>query len=278
MMSILSQVKNNYAVIGNPVAHSVSPQIHTMFAEQTQRNVDYRRLLTDVDNFKGALDHFIQNGAKGANVTVPFKLDAFACCDELSQRAQFSGAVNTLSFGAEDGLIRGDNTDGLGLVRDITHNFGVEIKQKNILILGAGGAVRGILQPFFEQNPAHIFIANRTPQKAEALASEFSELGDIAGGSFESIPNIDFDIIINGTAASLTGEIPPIDQAIVHEHFCYDMVYGKAPTAFLKWAIEVGAKQAVDGLGMLVEQAAESFYIWEGVRPDTAPVIESLRS
>lgn len=277
-MSVLAQIKNHYAVIGNPIAHSVSPQIHTLFARQTQRNIDYTRLLADVDNFNGALDSFIKSGAKGANVTVPFKLDAFARCDKLSRRAQFAGAVNTLSFGAEDKLILGDNTDGIGLVRDITHNYDVALGQKNILILGAGGAVRGILQPFFEEKPAHIFIANRTPEKAKALADEFSELGDISAGGFESIPQIPFDIIINGTAASLSGDTPPIDQAIVRNRFCYDMVYGKAPTAFLQWATEAGARQAVDGLGMLVEQAAESFLIWEGVRPDTQPVINALRN
>ena len=278
VMSVLTQTKNHYAVIGNPVAHSVSPQIHAMFAKQTQRDIDYTRLLADVDNFNGALDEFIKSGAKGANVTVPFKLDAFARCNELSQRAQFAGAVNTLSFCAEGDLICGDNTDGIGLVRDITYNHGVALTHKNILILGAGGAVRGVLQPFFEQKPAHIFIANRTPQKAQVLADEFSELGDISAGGFESIPQISFDIIINGTAASLSGDTPPIDQAIVRNHFCYDMVYGKAPTAFLKWAKDAGARQTVDGLGMLVEQAAESFFIWEGIRPDTHPVINSLRN
>jgi shikimate dehydrogenase len=268
---------DRYAVMGNPIAHSLSPQIHTQFAQQTGQDIAYEALLVAEDGFAQAVTDFKQAGGKGLNVTVPFKQEAWALADELSERAQRAGAVNTLSLDGEQ--IIGDNTDGVGLLRDLTVNHGVTLKDKKILILGAGGAVRGVLVPLLKEGPTEIRIANRTKSRALELADDFGDLGTVIGCGFDELDGYEPEIVINGTAAGLKGEVPPVPEALFEsEPVAYDMMYGKdTPTAFEAWAEACGASLSVDGLGMLVEQAAESFFIWRGVRPDTRPVIESMR-
>ncbi len=268
---------DKYAVFGNPIKHSKSPQIHTAFVEQTGQQLSYRAHLVDEGKFADAARSFFDNGGKGLNVTVPFKIDAYHFADELSGRARRAGAVNTLAL-QEDGTIYGDNTDGTGLVRDICENMAWEVTNKRLLLLGAGGAVRGVLEPLIRLKPSHLLIANRTVEKAQRLAADFSDLGDVRGCSFEALNGNQFDLIINGTSASLSGELPPLPgHALTDEGCCYDMVYGSGPTPFMRWGAEHAAWAVADGLGMLVEQAAESFYIWRGVRPQTRPVIEAIR-
>ncbi|MBK8455284.1 MAG: shikimate dehydrogenase [Thiofilum sp.] len=271
----MAHTLDHYAVIGNPVQHSKSPQIHTLFAQQTAQALQYDKLLAPFDAFTATVQSFRAAGGKGCNVTVPFKQEAWTLATERSAYAERAGAVNTLSFHA-DGSIWGANTDGIGLVRDLMQNQGLVLKQKRILILGAGGAVRGVLQPLLEQQPAELVIANRTVSKAHELAQAFADLGQVSGCSFEAVIGR-FDVIINGTSASLQGELPPIPTTCINaETFCYDMMYSAKPTVFMQWAAEQGANQVVDGLGMLVEQAAEAFYIWRGVRPETQPVLQQL--
>jgi shikimate dehydrogenase len=263
--------------MGNPVAHSKSPQIHTLFAHQTGQELVYEAILVDLDSFSQAVATFRDNGGKGLNITVPFKQEAWTSVDEHSPRAKMAGAVNTIIFN-DDGRMFGDNTDGTGLVRDITDNYSTPLKDKNILLLGAGGAVRGVLGPILEQQPASLTLANRTVSRAVELADHFDTSGKITPCGFADLADKQFDIVINGTAASLEGEVPPLPDGILAAGaFCYDMMYGNKPTAFVDWSKQHGAAQSVDGLGMLVEQAAESFYLWRGVRPDTGPVIETLR-
>jgi shikimate dehydrogenase len=265
-----------YAVIGSPIKHSKSPMIHGRFAELTAEAVEYQAVLGDEQDFAGSVDQFRKAGGKGMNVTVPFKQDAFDYATEFSERAKRAGAVNTLVF-REDGSVFAENTDGVGIVRDITVNNGVSIQGKRVLILGAGGAVRGILEPLLSENPSEVIIANRTVSKAEQLADDFSDLGKLSGVGFELCDGT-FDLVINGTSASLAGELPPIPKSVItSETVCYDMMYGADMTVFNQWAQRLGAAQTIDGLGMLVEQAAESFYIWRGVRPDTTPVFQMLR-
>lgn len=266
---------DRYAVIGNPIAHSKSPDIHARFAAQTGQNLSYERLLAPLDGFAHTVRELIRQGGKGANVTVPFKLEAFALATSLSERAQAAGAVNTLSFGA--GEIIGDNTDGVGLVTDIVRNAGVAMAGKRVLLLGAGGAARGVILPILDQHPAQLVIANRTVEKAIALASYFAQHGRITASTFDALHE-PFDIVINATSASLADDLPPIAPTVFGAGaFAYDMMYGKEPTVFMRFAARHGAI-ARDGLGMLVEQAAESFHIWRGVRPDTAPVFAELRA
>ncbi len=267
-----------YAVIGNPIAHSMSPQIHTAFALETEQNLIYETLLADVGQFSEAVEEFKRKGGKGLNVTVPFKQDAWAWSGRRSERAERAGAVNTIIFN-KDGSSLADNTDGVGLVRDILHNHEEKIDQQRILILGAGGAVRGVLAPILTENPAQLVIANRTKKRATELANTFGDWGEVTGCGFSDLAGESFDLVINGTAASLQGEVPPLPSGVVtQKSFCYDMMYGKKEdTAFVLWAREQGAQCAVDGLGMLVEQAAESFYLWRGVRPETQPVLAALR-
>ncbi|MEW5837777.1 MAG: shikimate dehydrogenase [Pseudomonadota bacterium] len=267
----------HYAVIGNPIAHSKSPQIHSHFSAQTRQNMDYVRLLAPLDGFKQSVLDFRAQGGKGMNVTVPFKLEAYALADELSPRARRAGAVNTLIFHA-DGRIVGDNTDGIGLVRDL-HHHGVALQDADILILGAGGAVRGVLAPLLEEKPARIVIANRSADKAQQLATDFADLGiAVQACSYAELQGQSFDIIINGTSASLSGELPPLPHNLLRTGGVgYDMAYGKEPTPFQRWSAEQGASQALDGLGMLLEQAAESFYLWRGVCVDTRDLREELR-
>ncbi|PFG60516.1 shikimate dehydrogenase [Pseudomonas poae] len=267
---------DRYVVFGNPIGHSKSPLIHRMFAEQTGEQLDYSTLLAPLEDFIGCAREFFQQG-RGANVTVPFKEDAYRLANSLTERAQRAGAVNTLSKLA-DGTLLGDNTDGAGLVRDLTVNAGLNLQGKRILLLGAGGAVRGALEPLLAERPASLIIANRTVEKAELLAELFDDLGPVSASGFDWLRE-PVDVIINATSASLSGDVPPIAGSLIApgKTFCYDMMYAKEPTAFCRWASEQGAAVAMDGLGMLVEQAAEAFFLWRGVRPDSAPVLAELR-
>lgn len=266
---------DRYAVIGNPIAHSKSPDIHARFAAQTSQHLIYERLLAPLDDFAASVRQFIAQGGKGANVTVPFKLEAFAIADQLSERAQAAGAVNTLIFDGTN--IRGDNTDGIGLVNDIVVNAGVSITGRRVLLLGAGGASRGVILPLLQQKPSQLLIANRTVAKAIELADQFSGKGPVDASGFDALTG-SFDVIINATSASLADDVPPIPATVFGTtSFAYDMMYGAAPTAFMRFAAQHGAAVR-DGLGMLVEQAAESFFIWRGVRPDTAAVFSALRA
>lgn len=267
---------DSYVVFGNPIGHSKSPAIHRLFAEQTGEQLSYSALLAPLEDFENCALGFFTSGL-GANVTVPFKQDAYRLADRLTERAQRAGAVNLLSKLA-DGTLLGDNSDGEGLVRDLTVNCGVTLKGQRILLLGAGGAVRGVLEPLLEQRPASLVIANRTVDKAEGLAQAFAELGPVAAAGFDWLTE-PVDLIINATSASLSGDLPPIAPSLIRpgHTVCYDMMYGKEPTAFMQWAREHGAALALDGFGMLVEQAAVAFEFWRGVRPDTAPVLKALR-
>lgn len=263
-----------YVVIGNPIAHSKSPEIHAQFAAQTQQEMTYERLLAPLDGFATAVHEFIRQGGKGANVTVPFKLEAHALADDLTDRAQAAGAVNTLKF--DGSTIVGDNTDGVGLVTDIVRNANVPILDKRVLLLGAGGAARGVILPLLAQQPSELVIANRTVSKAQQLVRQFRAKGEVGACDFAGVRG-KFDIVINATAASLAAEVPPISSSIFHSgSLAYDMMYGKQPTVFMQFAVQHGATVR-DGLGMLVEQAAESFFIWRSVRPDTFDVFINLR-
>ena len=268
---------DHYTVFGNPIEHSKSPLIHSLFAEQTGQDMHYDKQLVALEGFEAALHAFIQQGGKGLNITVPFKEEAYRLADSLSKRARQAGAVNTYVVGV-DGAIQGDNTDGIGMVRDISDNLGWPIAGKTVLLLGAGGAVRGVLGPLLAEKPARVFLANRTVEKAQNLAKAFSRQGDIEALGFDQLPHHALDLIINGTSASLGGDVPPIPKACIGANsYCYDMMYSAELTPFLQWAQQQGCTQVADGLGMLVEQAAEAFYLWRGVRPQTADVIKRLR-
>lgn len=268
--------KDQYAVFGNPVAHSKSPRIHALFAEQTYQDLEYKKILVERGHFSHEANKFFEKGGAGLNITVPFKLDAFEFSDVLSDRAKQAGAVNTL-MKMPDGKIFGDNTDGCGLVRDLTKNLKWNIKNKLILILGAGGAVRGILDPLLAEQPLGITIVNRTVEKAHDLARLFST-SSVKSSGYDDVEIESFDLIINGSSASLSGDLPPINTTGLRASTCcYDMMYSKNPTVFMDWAISFGSKNVSDGLGMLVEQAAESFTIWRGVKPNTKSVIEIIR-
>ena len=269
---------DHYAVMGNPIAHSKSPRIHTLFAGQTGEDLDYRAILVDLDGFAAAVEAFRVEGGKGLNITVPFKEQAWSLATTRSARAELAGAVNTLTLDT-DGKLRGDNTDGAGLVCDLLHNHGAALADRRVLLLGAGGAARGVLEPLLNEKPALLVIANRTASKAVELARLFCELGRVEGCGLDDVAGQPFDVLINATAASLSGEVPAIaGDTVTPTSWCYDMMYGDKPTAFMEWSRAQGATHVMDGLGMLVEQAAESFYIWRGLRPDTAPVIEILRA
>jgi shikimate dehydrogenase len=270
-----SRRHDDYAVMGNPVAHSKSPRIHSLFAEQTGEPVHYQAIQVDPGGFSQAVGNFDANGGKGLNVTVPFKQEAWELVTERSERAERAGAVNTIKF--VDGKIYGDNTDGVGLVNDLL-NHQIAIKDKRVLLMGAGGAARGVLAPLLAQQPAQLVIVNRTAERAEELAEQFSDLGKLEGCGYDDLEARQFDLVINATAASLQGELPPLpDSLLAVDACCYDMMYGAEPTTFMQWAAQHNAGKIMDGLGMLVEQAAESFYVWRGVRPETRPVIEQLR-
>ncbi|GAA3910760.1 shikimate dehydrogenase [Halomonas cibimaris] len=265
---------DRYAVFGHPVAHSKSPLIHAAFAEQTGQALTYTAIEAPADDFAGAWQRFAAGGGRGANVTVPFKGEAYALSETVSHRARQARAVNTLIVGG-NGRLYGDNTDGIGLARDLAYH-GVGLKGKRVLVIGAGGAVRGVLAPLLGEAPREIVIANRTAAKADALAEAFGAAGRISGGGFEAIRGA-FDVVINGSSASLSGDMPPLPDGLFAENAtAYDMMYGAEPTVFLRWAQARGA-HAVDGLGMLVEQAAEAFFLWRSVRPETEAVRAMLR-
>lgn len=269
---------DQYAVVGNPINHSLSPQIHTLFAEETEQEMSYRALQIEPGRFEEQIRKLQAAGFRGLNVTVPFKQDAWEIADIMSPRARDAGAVNTLILQA-DGKIAGDNTDGIGLIRDLIVNHHILIERRKILILGAGGAVRGALGPILAKKPELLTIANRTLSKAEKLAEDFYHVWDVQPSTYEALGNQTYDLIINGTSTGLTGEIPPIPDSILGPNsVCYDMMYNVLQdTAFVKWAKDRGALRAFDGLGMLVEQAAEAFFVWRGKRPQTAIVIQMLR-
>lgn len=278
---------DRYAVFGNPIAHSKSPQIHAAFARQTGQDLSYEAVLAPLDGFAAALAEFRAAGGKGANVTVPFKQDAFGLAQRNSVRAAAARAVNTVVFDAHG--ITGDNTDGIGLVADLTANLGCAIAGQRILLLGAGGAARGVILPLLQERPASLIIANRTVARAEELAEEFERVARhdnvltcaepaIGGCGFPELAGTDFDLVINATAASLADQAPELPEGLfAPDSLAYDMVYGKGLTPFLAMARQQGAARLADGLGMLVEQAAESFRIWRGVRPDTASVLKLMR-
>ncbi|WP_211444831.1 shikimate dehydrogenase [Collimonas humicola] len=269
----------DYVVIGNPIAHSKSPAIHARFAADTAQDMRYAHLLAPLDGFAAAVREFIAQGGRGANVTVPFKQEAYALADQLTTRAKAAGAVNTLKF--DNGVILGDNTDGVGLVSDIVRNAGFDLAHKKILLLGAGGAARGAVLPLLEERPAQLVIANRTVAKAEELVRQFQQYseqpGILSACSFAQATQ-GFDLVINATSASLQAELPPLAAGVFGPAaLAYDMMYGSQPTVFMQFAAAHGARVR-DGLGMLVEQAAEAFFVWRGVRPHTDAVFAALRS
>ena len=267
---------DNYAVIGNPISHSKSPQIHAEFAKQTNQNMTYTAIEAPLDGFAETLKEFEAAGGRGCNITLPFKTEAYEIANAHSQLAKDAGAANTLVF--RDNEIFADSTDGPGLIQDITNNHSYSLRQKNILILGAGGVVKCITGPLLAQAPARVIVANRTPEKAAAIAKQFEMQGEIDGVGLHDIPEAPFDLIINATSASVSGQVPNISNALVGKRtWCYDLFYSDEPTAFLQWAAHQGAEECIDGLGMLVEQAAVAFYLWRGVYPETKPVIELLK-
>ena len=266
-------VIDRYAVFGQPINHSKSPQIHTLFAKQTQQNLIYQAKEVGADNFKTSANDFFSKGGKGLNCTVPLKELAYQFADKLTPRAEFAKAVNTLAL-QSDGSILGDNTDGCGLVRDLMVNHQIVLKEQRILILGAGGASRGIISPIMQHRPKKIVIANRTVEKSMALAIEFQDLGMINGCGFDDLAQQQFDLILNATSASLSNQLPSlVNNLLAKNGCCYDLVYANEPTAFVRWGIENKASKSIDGLGMLIEQAAEAFYIWRGIRPNTENII-----
>ena len=275
--SAVTTTIDRYGVMGYPVSHSRSPVIHRLFALQTGENLQYELLQVSPEKLETAIRQFQRTGGKGLNITVPHKSEVTRLVDQTSERAATAGAVNTLSF--KGGEIHGDNTDGIGLLRDLAVNLGVAVEDANILILGAGGATRGIVGPLLEMQPASLRIANRTLEKAQALANHFSRSGPVSACRFNVIPVSEpYDLIINATSAGLKGQSPPYPAAAISEStFCYDLSYGLSPTPFSIWARESGAAQSVMGWGMLVEQAAESFKIWRGVRPETSPVLKQMK-
>lgn len=272
----MSEPADQYGVFGHPVGHSLSPFIHGLFARDTGEQMIYRAYDVQPVDFSARARTFFSAGGRGLNITLPHKLAAVSLAHQLSPRAMHAAAVNTLTREGDE--IVGDNTDGVGLARDLTDNLGIAIAGRRILILGAGGATRGVLGPLLDLGPASLTIANRTPGRAAALAAAFTDLGATSGVGFEQLGSTPFDLIINATSASLSGDIPPIPkQAIGPQTVCYDLAYGRSATAFIDWARSCGCARALSGLGMLVEQAAESFLIWRGVRPKTAHVHAVLR-
>ncbi len=271
---------DRYAVIGNPVAHSKSPLIHGAFARETGQDLSYGRILGSPDGFETEVRRFFGEGGLGLNVTVPFKERAWRLCDERSPRAASAGAVNTLIV-LDGGRLRGDNTDGVGLVRDLAGNHGFRFAGSRVLLLGAGGAARGVLRPLLETGLAELVIANRTAVRALELAASAADLGPVRGCGLADLGvggHGGFDLIVNATSAGLGGEVPDLPAGCLGPSgWTYDMLYGDRPTAFCRWGHQRGAVRALDGLGMLVEQAAESFWLWRGLRPSSAPVIEMLR-
>ncbi|HEY5719061.1 MAG TPA: shikimate dehydrogenase [Gammaproteobacteria bacterium] len=268
---------DRYAVMGDPVAHSKSPRIHALFAAQTGQRLEYTAERVASGTLAQALAAFAAAGGRGCNVTVPLKQEAWALAAPRTPRAELAGAVNTLRRDRADGWW-GDNTDGIGLVRDLVDNLGEALAGRALLVLGAGGAVRGILGPLLEAGPSRLLLVNRTAARAQALAAHFAALGPVQAGGFELLQQAACDVVINGTAASLHGAALPLPESLgVDGALAYDLMYAAEPTPFLRWAAAHGARRCADGLGMLVEQAAEAFALWRGVRPQTAPVIAELR-
>ena len=267
---------DHYAVMGNPIAHSKSPLIHTLFAEQTGQSLRYETMLVEREEFPEAVTRFFAECGSGLNITLPFKEEAWALANHLTKRAKLAGAVNTL-WKDKNGMLWGDTTDGIGLVRDLVHNHQKTITGSRVLVLGAGGAVRGLLEPLLAENPKEVVIANRTVSRAENLVDIFKTHGVISACGYFDIEG-SFDIVINGTSSSLHGVIPPIPSSVIDPGtVVYDMMYGDQDTIFMEWAKREGAQRVVDGLGMLIEQAAESFYIWRRVRPETEDVTKEIR-
>lgn len=266
-----------YGVIGHPVAHSWSPFIHGMFARQTGENLVYRLHDVAAEEFRSYVLEFFSRGGCGLNVTVPHKVAAADLANELTPRAERAGAVNTLMLKRDNRLL-GDNTDGAGLVHDLRDNLSVDLQNRRVLIVGAGGATRGVVAPLLVLRPAELVVANRTAERAQSFIADFQDLGAVRGCGFEGIGERAFDVVINATSASLAGEVPAIPSTVIlPETVCYDLAYGRNETSFLRWAREQGCVRAYQGWGMLVEQAAESFQLWRGVRPQTAPVLAALR-
>lgn len=273
----MSAPVDQYGVIGHPVAHSWSPFIHGLFARQTGESLVYRLHDVDAEHFKSYVLDFFSRGGRGLNVTVPHKEAAAELASELTPRAERARAVNTLAIQRDNSLL-GDNTDGAGLVHDLRDNLSVRIADRRLLIVGAGGATRGVIAPLLVLRPAELLVANRTAERARALAADFADLGPVSGCGFEEIGARAFDIVINATSASLSGTVPAIPSSVIQPTtVCYDMAYSRSDTPFVKWARDLGCARALQGWGMLVEQAAESFHLWRGVRPQTAPVLEALR-
>ncbi len=265
---------NRYGVFGNPIEHSLSPIIHTQFAQQTGCEIEYEKILAPLDDFAKIAQEFIDKGAKGFNITVPFKIEAFNLATQHSLNAQTAGAVNTIKINGNE--LMGENTDGIGLVNDLTKNLNIDLNNKTLLILGAGGATRGILLPLLKQQPRRLMIANRTASKAVDLAKDFSAYGKTCGFGLDKVKNDPVDVIINATSASLDGKMPDIASGVANGAICYDLMYG-VQTPFMDWAKANNAKMIADGLGMLVEQAAAAFEFWTSKQPDTQAVIQNLR-
>jgi shikimate dehydrogenase len=267
---------DQYAVFGNPIGHSKSPIIHSAFARQTGQDMTYKSILAPLDGFDDAVEAFIAAGGRGANVTVPFKQEAFQLVTRLTPRAELAGAANTLIFEGDE--IIGDNTDGVGLLRDITINLGYPVAGKRVLLLGAGGASRGVVGPLLEAGITSLTIANRTVPRAKVVAERFAHLGPVVGCGYDELAGLSFDIVINATSASLSGSMPALPEGIFAPgSLAYKMMYGLGDTPFRVFAREQGAGLISEGLGMLVEQAAESFFVWRGVRPEVRPVMELLQ-
>ena len=277
-MTTIRTAMDRYALMGNPVAHSKSPRIHSLFALQTGQQLQYEAIRVESGKLAAAVGDFLAAGGKGLNITVPLKGEAWSLASARSSRAERAGAVNTLVL-EQSGKHFGDTTDGAGLLRDLLHNHGSTLQQKRLLLVGAGGAARGVIEPLLLEKPSLLVIANRTAEKAVELARLFCDLGHIEGCGLDDVAGQSFDLIINATAASLAGQVPALpDSVVTPDCWCYDMMYADRPTAFMDWARQRGAARCMDGLGMLVEQAAEAFFLWRGVRPDTRPVIRQLRT
>jgi shikimate dehydrogenase len=267
---------DRYAVIGHPIAHSKSPLIHLAFAQETRDDISYERILAPLDGFVPAVEAFAAAGGKGLNVTMPFKLQAHALARTLSARARVAGAVNTLRRDGDAWY--GDNTDGVGLVRDLTQNLGVLLLGRNVLVLGAGGATRGVVVPLLEQRPRTLTVANRTVEKAVSLAADFADYGEVRAASAAGLEARRFDVVVNAASGTVDDEHLPWPRSLfAPDALAYDLSYAEGATPFMRWARDAGAARIVDGLGMLIEQAAESYFVWRGVRPDTRRVFPLLR-
>ncbi len=265
----------HYGVIGSPIAHSLSPHIHALFARQTDQAMTYRAIEVAGDALARDLPELFRQGMAGLNVTVPHKLNAATLCAEISHNAQRAGAVNTLVQRA-DGSLYGDTTDGAGLVYDLTRNLALTLKGASVLIIGAGGSVFSVLGALLDEQPARVVVANRTRATADRLVAKFQADGNVTSSGLDSIPDVAYDLVINATSATLDGEVPPIPPGVVRDAHCYDLMYGANGTPFTGWCMEKGARALSTGIGMLIEQAALSFEIWRGVRPDTAAVRSAL--